>query len=45
MCTKFWLDRLRGRDHLEGPGIDGRILLNWILGKDGGCRLDLCGSV
>jgi hypothetical protein len=31
--TKFWLVSLKGRDHLEHLGVDGRILLNWILEK------------
>jgi hypothetical protein len=25
--------KLRGRDHLEYTGVDGRIMLEWILGK------------
>jgi hypothetical protein len=25
--------KLKGRDHLEGLGVDGRIILEWILGK------------
>jgi len=26
----FWWSNLRERDHLEDPGIDGRIILRWI---------------
>ena len=33
----FWWGNLRERGHLEGTGVDGRILLRWILRKwDGG---------
>ena len=28
---EFWWEDLRKRDHLEDPGIDGRIILKWIL--------------
>jgi hypothetical protein len=27
--TGFWWGNLRVRDHLEDPGIDGRIILRW----------------
>jgi hypothetical protein len=30
---KILVANLRGRDHLEDPGVDVRIILEWILGK------------
>ena len=33
MCTGFWWGDLREGDHLEEQGIDGRIILKWILNK------------
>jgi hypothetical protein len=30
MCTKFWLQSLKGRRHFEDE--DERIILKWILG-------------
>ena len=33
MRTGFWWGNLRKRDHLEGPGVDGRIILRWIFRK------------
>jgi len=37
VCTRFWWENLSERDHLENPGIDGRIILkcifrNWVVG-------------
>jgi hypothetical protein len=29
------MENLKGRDHLEGLGIDGRIILKWILNQVG----------
>jgi hypothetical protein len=33
----FWWGKLRERDHLEDPVVDGRIILRWIFRRwDGG---------
>jgi len=29
--TIFWLENLKGRHHLEDPGLDRKIILEWIL--------------
>jgi hypothetical protein len=29
----FWWGNLRGRDHLEDLGVDGRIMLKWIFNR------------
>jgi hypothetical protein len=29
---RILVEKLMGRDHLKGLGIDGRIILEWILG-------------
>jgi len=31
--TGFWCGNLRERDHLEDPGVDGRITGRWIFRK------------
>jgi len=35
MNTKFWSEYVE-RDHLEYLGVDGRIILKWILWEVGG---------
>jgi hypothetical protein len=32
-CQSIWWGNLREIDHLENPGIDGRIILRWIFRK------------
>ena len=34
MHAGFWWGNLRGGDHLEGPGVDGGIILKWIHKED-----------
>jgi hypothetical protein len=36
MLTKFWSGNVKGRDFSEDLGIDGRIILEWIVRKQGG---------
>jgi len=36
MQTEFWSENPKGRDHLEDLGIDGKVILEWMLGKEGG---------
>jgi len=41
VCTGFWWGKLREIDHLEDPGVDGRIILRRIFRKwDEGHGLD-----
>jgi hypothetical protein len=36
MHMKFWSENLRGRDYMEDLGTDRKIILEWILEKQGG---------
>ena len=36
MYTGFWWGNLREREHMEDPGIDGRIILRWTFRKSDG---------
>jgi hypothetical protein len=33
VCTGFWWETLRKKDHWGNPGVDGRIILRWIFRK------------
>jgi len=35
MHTKFWSEDLKGRDHSEDLGVDGKLILVRILGEIG----------
>jgi hypothetical protein len=42
MCTRFWWESQKERDHLEEQGIDGKMGPEWILGRlAGGVRIGL----
>jgi hypothetical protein len=32
----FWLENMKGRDNSENLNVDGSLILEWILGKQGG---------
>jgi hypothetical protein len=36
MHIQFWFENLKGRNHSEDLGVEGRIILEWILGECGG---------
>jgi len=33
VCTGFWLENVRERDHRGDPDVDWRIILSWIVRK------------
>jgi hypothetical protein len=38
----LWLENLKRRENLEDLGVDGKIILDWILGKYGGKERSGC---
>jgi hypothetical protein len=42
MYTKFWSENLKERDHAED--VDGKMMLEWIVGKVRSCGLDVTDS-
>jgi len=41
MAIGVWLGNMQETDHVEDLGIDGRVVLKWVLKKYmGGCGLD-----
>jgi hypothetical protein len=45
ICTVIWRGNLKERDHLEDLGLDGRIILKWVLNRMVvGNGLDATGS-
>jgi hypothetical protein len=40
VCTGFWWKNLRKRDHWEGAGVDGRIILRRIFKEVGSGGMD-----
>jgi hypothetical protein len=33
LCTRFWWESPKERDHLEDQGVGGKMGLEWILGR------------
>jgi hypothetical protein len=44
MSSKFWSDYLKGRDYSKDLGVDGKMILEWILENSvGKCGQDASG--
>jgi hypothetical protein len=43
--TGFWWGKLRKRDHLGDPGVDGRIILRWFFRKWDGVGIEWTGLI
>jgi hypothetical protein len=33
MFSRFWSENLKGSDHVKDLGVDGKIIIEWTLGK------------
>jgi len=44
MHTKISLENLKGRDHVEGIGVNEKIILEWMLHRLGSCGLNSSGK-
>jgi hypothetical protein len=42
--TKSWKEKLKGRDHSEDLVVDESVILEWVLGKEGGKLLTVLGQ-
>jgi hypothetical protein len=39
-CKRFWCESPKERDHSEDRGVDGRMVLEWLLGRLTGGGVD-----
>jgi hypothetical protein len=43
-AVKIIVENMNEKDHLGDLGVDGRIILSFVLKEGGRCGLDSCGS-